>query len=139
VAANYTWRLNSGSITGNVSWSWRDKAYGTLFTRWYNEAPSWDQWDARALWKDSNDKYEVIAYIKNIFNKTGYDQGATSELLNGAISAVYAPQVAALPAGQLTCSPVVAGGVLNCVQGIRKTFFTTPPRTYGIEFRYKFF
>ena len=139
VAANYTWRLNSGSITGNVSWSWRDKAYGTLFTRWYNEAPSWDQWDARALWKDSNDKYEVIAYIKNIFNKTGYDQGATSELLNGAVSAVYAAQVAALPAGQLTCSPVVAGGVLNCVQGIRKTFFTTPPRTYGIEFRYKFF
>jgi hypothetical protein len=34
---------------------------------------------------------------------------------------------------------VVAGGVMNCIQGIRKTFYTTPPRTFGIELRYKFF
>jgi iron complex outermembrane recepter protein len=135
VAANYTWRLNAGSLTANVSYSWRDKAFGNIFTRWYTQAPSWDQWDARALWKDNNDRYEIIAFVKNIFNKTGYDQGATAELLNGAISAVYAGN---LPAG-LTCSPVIAGGVVNCVQGIRKTFYTTPPRTYGVELRYKFF
>ncbi|HEV2531212.1 TonB-dependent receptor [Phenylobacterium sp.] len=135
VAANYTWHnIANGALTANVSYAWRDKAYGSLFKRWYNEAPSWDQWDARALWKDNRDKYEVIAYIKNIFNKTGYDQGATGELLNGAVSAIYGPS----PAG-LTCSPVVAGGVINCIQGIRKTFYPTPPRTYGIELRYKFF
>lgn len=134
VAANYTWRLNSGSITANLSYAWRDKAYGSIFTRWYTEAPSWDQWDARALWQDTSGKYEVIAFIKNIFNKTGYDQGATATLLNGAVSAVYP----ANPAG-LTCSPVVAGGVMNCVQGIRKDYYTTPPRTYGLEVRYKFF
>ena len=135
VAGNYTWHLNNGSsITANVSYSWRDHTWGTLFKRWYYEAPSWDQWDARALWKDANDKYEVIAFIKNIANKTGYDQGATATLLNGAVSAIYG----ANPAG-LTCSPVVAGGVINCIQGIRKTFYTTPPRTYGIELRYKFF
>jgi iron complex outermembrane receptor protein len=134
IAANYTWRLNIGTITANLSYSWRDKAYGSIFTRWYNEAPSWDQWDARALWQDKDDKYEVIAYIKNIFDTTGYDQGATAELLNGAVSDVYGPN----PAG-LTCSPVVAGGVMNCIQGIRKTYYTTPPRTYGIELRYKFF
>lgn len=135
VAANYTWRLNSGSITANVSYAWRDKAYGDVFKRWYTEAPSWDQWDARALWKDNSNKYEVIAFVKNIFNDTGYDQGATAELLNGAISAVYA---ANLPPG-LTCSPVIAGGVVNCVQGIRKTFYTNPPRTFGVELRYHFF
>jgi iron complex outermembrane receptor protein len=134
VAGNYTWVFDTGSITANISYAWRDKAYGAIFTRWYYEAPSWDQWDARALWKNSNDKYEVIAYIKNIFNKTGYDQGATATLLNGAVSAVYP----ANPAG-LTCSPVVAAGVQNCVQGIRKDYYTTPPRTYGIELRYKFF
>jgi outer membrane receptor protein involved in Fe transport len=140
VSGNYTVKLNNGSsITASVSYAWRDKTWGTLFRRWYYEAPSWDQWDARALWKDANDKIEVIAFVKNIANKTGYDQGATAVLLNGAISAVYASQIAALPAGQLTCSPVIAGGVVNCVQGIRKTFYTTPPRTYGIEFRYKFF
>ncbi|MDB5476440.1 MAG: hypothetical protein JWP49_1951 [Phenylobacterium sp.] len=134
VAANYTWKLPGGSLTGNVSYAWRDKAYGDVFKRWYTEAPSWDQWDARALWKDDKDKYEVIAFVKNIFNRTGYDQGATAELLNGAVSAIYG----ANPAG-LTCSPVVAGGVINCIQGIRKTYYTTPPRSYGIELRYKFF
>jgi iron complex outermembrane receptor protein len=136
IAGNYTWHLgNAGSITGTISYAWRDKAYGSIFTRWYNEAPSWDQWDARALWQSQDGKYEAIAFIKNIFDKTGYDQGATSQLLNGEISAVYA---ASLPPG-LTCSPVIAGGVVNCVQGIQKTFFTTPPRTYGLELRYKFF
>jgi iron complex outermembrane receptor protein len=136
IAGNYTLRFGDGSsLTGTLSYAWRDKTYGALFTRWYYQAPSWDQWDARAIWQSQNDKYEVLAYIKNIFNKTGYDQGATAELLNGAISAVYA---GALPPG-LTCSPVIAGGVANCVQGIRKTYYTTPPRTYGVEVRYKFF
>jgi hypothetical protein len=50
------------------------------------------------------------------------------------------------PAG-LTCSPVVTGagnpaigqvGTRNCIQGIAKTYYITPPRTYGIEVRYKF-
>ncbi|MDE2487850.1 MAG: TonB-dependent receptor [Alphaproteobacteria bacterium] len=136
IAGNYTWHMgNAGSLTATLSYAWRDKAYGDIFSRWYNEAPSWDQWDARALWTSDTGKYEVIAWIKNIFNKTGYDQGATSQLLNGAVSAVYA---ANLPAG-LSCSPVIAGGVVNCIQGIQKTYYTTPPRTYGIELRYKFF
>jgi iron complex outermembrane receptor protein len=145
IAGNYTFHLGNGSsLTANVSWAWRDKAYGSLFTRWYTEAPSWDQWDARALWKDQNDRYEVIAYIKNIANKTGYDQGATAERLNGGFTNFL---YGSSPAG-LTCSPIPTGvgnpaagqlGTVNCVQGIRKTYYTTPPRTYGIELRYKFF
>jgi iron complex outermembrane receptor protein len=135
VAANYTWITSAGSLTGTVSYAWRDVAYGAVFKRWYNEAPSWDQWDARFLWRDKDDKYEVIGYVKNIFDKIGYDQGATAERLSGGFSSIYG----ASPAG-LTCSPVVAAsGTVSCVQGIRKTFYTTPPRTYGIEFRYKFF
>jgi iron complex outermembrane receptor protein len=143
VAANYTWRFEPGSLTGNVSYSWRDKAFGTLFTRWYTEAPSWDQWDARFLWTAKDSRYEIIGYVKNMFDKTGYDQGATAERLSGAFSNVYGPS----PAG-LACSPIVTGagnplagqlGAVNCVQGIRKTFYTTPPRTFGLELRYKFF
>ncbi|MFZ5718143.1 MAG: TonB-dependent receptor [Pseudomonadota bacterium] len=144
LAANYTWELGSaGALTASVSYSWRDKTYGSLFQRWYTEAPSWDQVDARILWRSEDRKYEFIAYVKNIFDDIGYDQGATAERLNGGFSNVYGPS----PAG-LTCSPVVTGagnplagqlGTVNCVQGIRKTFFTTPPRTYGVELRYKFF
>jgi len=144
VAANYTWHFDPGNLTGSLSYAWRDKTYGTLFTRWYTQAPSWDQWDARALWNSKDSKYEVIAYIKNIFNRTGYDQGATATRLNGAFSSIF---YGANPAG-LTCSPIITGrgslaagqfGTVNCVQGIQKTYYTTPPRTYGIELRYKFF
>jgi iron complex outermembrane receptor protein len=143
IAANYTWELGAaGSVTANLSYSWRDKAYGSLFERWYTEAPSWDQVDARMLWRSEDRRYEFIAFVKNIFDDIGYDQGATAERLNGSFSNVYGPS----PAG-LTCSPIVTGagnaaagqlGTVNCVQGIRKTFFTTPPRTYGMELRYKF-
>jgi len=143
LAANYTWEFDAGSLTGSVSYSWRDKTYGSVFKRWYYEAPSWDQVDARLLWKAASGKYEVIGFVKNIFDDTGYDQGATAERLSGSFSNIYG----ASPAG-LTCSPnptfvgnPAAGqlGMRNCVQGIRKTFYVTPPRTYGIELRYKFF
>ncbi|MFZ5720169.1 MAG: TonB-dependent receptor [Pseudomonadota bacterium] len=143
IAANYTWELGAaGAVTANLSYSWRDKAYGTLFTRWYNEAPSWDQVDARLLWRSEDSKYEFIAYVKNIFDDIGYDQGATGERIDGQFSNIYGPS----PAG-LTCSPIPRGntnpaagnvGTVYCVQGIRKTFFVTPPRTYGVELRYKF-
>lgn len=135
IAANYTWMFDAGSLTGNLSYAWRDKAYGGLFKRWYYEAPSWDQVDARALWRSADDKYEFIAYVKNIFDTIGYDQGATAERLEGGFSSVYGAQ----PVSGLTCSPVAgAAGTINCVQGIRKNFFVNPPRTYGMELRYKF-
>jgi iron complex outermembrane receptor protein len=134
VAVDYTWRLQAGSLTATVSYAWRDTTYGRLFTRWYNEAPSWDQWDARALWKDPSDKNEVIAFIKNIANTIGYDQGANGGRISGQFSALYGLS----PAG-MTCSPVVSGGVVNCVQGYGKTFYPTPPRTYGVEVRHRFF
>ena len=113
-----------------------------VFSRWYTKAPSWDQMDARLLWRSEDSKYEFIAYVKNIFDDIGYDQGATAERLDGQFSNIYGPS----PAG-LTCSPIPRGntnpaagnvGTVYCVQGIRKTFYTTPPRTYGVELRYKF-
>ena len=143
LAANYTWHFTGGSLTGNISYAWRDKTYGTLFKRWYNEAPSWDQWDARFLWTSADRKYEFIGFIKNMFDKVGYDQGATGGRLAGSFSNLYGPS----PAG-LTCSPIPTGvgnpaagqlGTVNCVQGINKTYYTTPPRTFGAELRYKFF
>jgi iron complex outermembrane receptor protein len=135
LAGNYTWNFAGGSLTGSVIYAWRDKTYGSVFKRWYYEAPSWDQWDARFNWRSENGKYELIGYVKNIFDEIGYDQGATAERLSGGFSSLV---YGASPAG-LTCSPTVAAATVSCVQGIRKTYYTTPPRTFGVELRYKFF
>jgi iron complex outermembrane recepter protein len=138
ISANYTWDFEPGSLTGSVSYAWRDNAYGGLFKRWYYVAPRWDQVDARFLWKSASEKYEIIGYVKNVFDTIGYDQGATAERLAGTYSTLYGTQ----PVAGLTCAPISpagSGGSTACVQGIRKTFYTTPPRTFGIELRYKFF
>ncbi len=138
VSANYTWNFDPGSLTGSISYAWRDHSYGAVFKRWYYQAPRWDQVDARFLWKSADNKYEFIGYVKNIFDTIGYDQGATAERLSGVYSTVYGKQ----PVAGLTCSPIApaaSGNSTACVQGIRKTFYTTPPRTYGIELRYKFY
>jgi iron complex outermembrane receptor protein len=118
--ANYTWKLDVGNITGSVSYVWRDKQYGTLFTRSYTEAPSWDQVDARVTWDSKDKKTRVIASVKNLFDRLGYDAGAFGSRYVGTIDS--------------------AGGTPTVVnQGTFRTFSVTPPRTYGIELQYKFF
>ncbi|MFI4973512.1 MAG: TonB-dependent receptor [Caulobacterales bacterium] len=137
----YNFKFDAGTLTPSVSWVWRDKAYGNLFTRSYNMAPSWDQWDARVTWKSANGKYEIIAFGKNIGNTIGYDQGAVSARLNGTSDVFngvsYTPvnyiQGVNGPAG---FNQHVAGA--NAM-GIISTYYPTPPRTFGIELHYKFF
>ena len=114
--ATYTWELEKGSLTPSVSYIWRDKQYGSIFERFYNEAPSWSQVDARLTWKDQDNKYSIIAYVKNLFDDLGYDGGAS-----GARIAGFTP------------------GRGNVVQpGFNITYPLTPPRTYGVEFQYRF-
>ncbi len=118
--AAYTWHFEPGSLTLSGSYVWRDKQDGTFFDRSYDNAPAWDDFDFRALWKGPNDKYEVIGYIKNAFNSLQYETGGGGAgLLGNATSS------------QATVSPQSLDGVnVNTL---------APPRTYGIELRYKFF
>jgi iron complex outermembrane recepter protein len=117
---NYTWLTDIGDITGSVSYIWRDKQYGTLFTRSYNESPAWDQVDARVAWDLKNGKTRVIAYVKNVFDDIGYDAGATATRFAGTSNSAF-------------------GAPTNTIQGVFSTYSVTPPRTYGIELQYKFF
>src|SRR6185437_4662890 len=61
VAVNllYTFETEHGSLTPTISYIWRDKQYGSIFQRAYNQSPSWDQVDARLTWKDRDNKYSV--------------------------------------------------------------------------------
>jgi iron complex outermembrane recepter protein len=119
--ATYTWQMEQGSLSPSVSYIWRDKQYGSIFQRYYNESPSWSQVDARVTWKDKDNKYSVIAYVKNLFDTLGYDGGATGARL----------------AGTNNTSPVTPQ--VNLVQpGFNITYPLTPPRTYGVELQYRF-
>ncbi|MBS0332817.1 MAG: TonB-dependent receptor, partial [Proteobacteria bacterium] len=149
IAATYTWDFEPGSLTPEVSYIWRDKQYAGIFERWYNAAPSWDQWDARVTWKGKDNRYSVIAFIKNIGNTLGYDGGASGSRLSGVFNAAT---VAAANGGitpGLPLAATVPSALLGAVNGVQKagtpnnsgivtTYNLTPPRTFGIEFQYRF-
>src|SRR5262249_36969514 len=59
VSVAYTWRYDPGDLTLSAAYVWRDKQSGTVFDRWYDNAPSWSDVDIRALWKGPGDRYEV--------------------------------------------------------------------------------
>jgi iron complex outermembrane receptor protein len=115
INALYTLDFNPGSLTGSVSYFWRDVQYGSIFQRYYNRSPSWDQVDLRLTWKDAKDRYNIIGYVKNVFNDLGYYEGATSTRIAGRLA---------------TGAPTVLG--------IASTYPLTPPRTYGVELQYRF-
>ncbi len=107
--ANYSFLMDAGTLTLGATYLWRDKAYANVFTEAWNEAPSWDQIDLRAHWAPKDNKYTIIAYVKNAADTEGYD--------------------AAVAGSQRSAAFQHAGQNLEL----------TPPRTYGIELQYRFF
>jgi iron complex outermembrane receptor protein len=112
--AVYTWNFNPGNLSLSGTYIWKDKSYASLFTRVYDEAPSWDQVNLRLTWSGNHDRYEVILYVNNLFNTYGYDAAGAGYILNNPVSS---------PATALTQT---------------SSFDLTPPRTFGAEFHYKF-
>ena len=108
--ANYTIPFGDNALILSGSFVWKDKSYGDIFERFYYEAPSWDQVDLRATWSGNHDHYEVVLYVKNLFNTIGYDAGAAGYDVT--------------PAG---------GG-----NAYATAYDLTPPRLYGVEFHFKF-
>ncbi|HKO19510.1 MAG TPA: TonB-dependent receptor, partial [Acidobacteriaceae bacterium] len=137
VNVNYLWKTPLGLFTPSVSYVWRDSQYGTLFSRSYNKAPSWDEWDARVTFAPSEDaNWEVIAFGKNIFNTIGYDSGAIGHRLAGTIDDVFGNETNFV---QGLNGPVGYGAVRGEDKfGHVKTYYITPPATWGIEVHYKF-
>jgi iron complex outermembrane receptor protein len=110
--ALYTWTFDPGKLTLSGTYVWKDVTYGTLFNRPYSRAPSYDEADFRLTWSGSNNNYSVIAFVNNAFDKVGYDGAGGSLLL--------------APTQPLTPGPITFNPSLIA------------PRTYGIEFQYRF-
>ena len=147
VAVNviYTFDFEKGSLTPSASYVWRDKEYSGVFQRDYYSSPSWDQVDGRVTWKDKDNKYSIIAYVKNAFDRLGYDGGSGAARLSG----LYPNSVIA--ASQATPTKIIPGlaqtatstnGLLSGpgvhAGNIGVGYALTPPRTFGVEFQYRF-
>jgi iron complex outermembrane recepter protein len=113
----YTWRFTPGSLTLSGTYAYRGSQASALFDRSYNIAPSWDDVDFRMLWKGPGDRYELIGFIKNAFNTLQYTVGGVGAGLGGGTA----------------INPAATG--FNEVTA----YELNPPRTYGLEVRYKFF
>lgn len=120
INGNYTWRLASGDLNGSLTYIWRGAQYGSIFDRDYYRAPSWAQVDARLTWTSQDGKYTLIGFGKNIFDQLGYANGATA-VRRAGVTTTYSTTPETGVAGQTT------------------TYELTPPRTFGIEFQYRFF
>jgi iron complex outermembrane recepter protein len=120
VAVNvaYTIPLDANSLTLSVSYVWRDVQNGTVFNEYYDNAPSWSDWDFRAIWQGDHGRYQVTAWVKNIFNTIQYSVGSAGTGLYGNTNSIANP-----------------------TKGLYETniFGINPPRTFGVEVRYKFF
>ena len=114
--ASYSFVMEPGTLTLGATYVWRDKAYANIFERSYNESQTWDQIDLRANWNSQDGRYAIIGYVKNVADTEGYDAAVAASNRNRN------PAIA---------SDNFANGALNL--GL------TPPRTYGVEFQYKFF
>jgi iron complex outermembrane receptor protein len=121
VSANYTWLTSMGSLTAGLTYSWRDAQYGSIFNRSYTRSPSWDQWDARLIYKPNGERLTVILYGKNLLDDLGYEGGAVAARRAGFIGPAT-PGFTEIPVSQ----------------GITTSYPITPPRTFGIELQYRF-
>jgi len=107
---NYTWQLAPGNLTASVTYAWRDDTFSSVFNRKYHRAEAFGQLDARLVFNEADDRYTIIAYVKNVFDILG-EVNARGFRLNN-----FGPNY----------------GFIN------RDISYVPPRTYGIELQYRF-
>ena len=115
VNANYTWEFEAGSLTLSGNYVWRDATYYSIFNRYYNKAKSYGTSDLRLLFNDADDRFTIIGYVKNVFDQEG----------SAGISGTRISNTSAPPGSPL----------FNLVN---QTVSYIAPRTYGVEFQYRF-
>jgi iron complex outermembrane receptor protein len=76
--ANYTFFTGLGNLTLGTTWTYRDDAYYSVFSREHYLAPSYDNVDFRALWTGSDNRYTLIAFANNALDDDGYEAAGAS-------------------------------------------------------------
>jgi iron complex outermembrane receptor protein len=107
--ALYTFKFDPGDLTLSGSVIWKDVTYDAVFNRPYDKQSPYSLVNLRATWASANGRYNVIAFIDNVFDTTGFD---------GALGTLLAQ----------------SAGAEDIISG----YSLTAPRTFGIQFQYRF-
>ena len=105
----YRHTFEPGTLSFSGTVTWRDQEYSSPFNRSYNAAPPYSAVNLRVTWTDTNNRWTLIGYADNIFNTNGYDN-------------VYGV-------------PVTNPGKNQVIDDLVSL---TAPRTFGVEFQYRF-
>ncbi|HEY4031944.1 MAG TPA: TonB-dependent receptor, partial [Caulobacteraceae bacterium] len=124
INGNYTFDFEPGSLILSATYTWTDKTIYQPFNDSAFQVPSYGTADFRAIWKEAKNKYSVIAFVKNAFNKDGF----TSTGSNNP-SAVF---------GQPNPGLTFNGQTYLSATGVQITRGLIQPRTYGLELQYRF-
>jgi len=106
---NYTWNTFAGDFTASATWTYRGEAYYSLFSREHYRTPGYDETDVRLVWKAPSEHVRIIGYVQNVFDDEGYERADASQTTWQAATGSRSQQVA-----------------------------LTAPRTWGVEFQFKF-
>jgi iron complex outermembrane receptor protein len=117
VNVNYTWEFDPGSLSVSTNYVWRDATYYSVFNRYYNRAKSYGTTDFRTVFREKDDRYAIIGSIKNVFDQRGSAGVSGTRISNNQ----------------------VANNVNNPLfNTVNQTVSYILPRTYSVEFQYRF-
>jgi len=108
--ANYNINFATGTAILSGTYIWRDDIYNDVFDNPEAQAPSWNQIDLRALWRDASDRYTLIAFVRNLNDSEIYTAAGAYRVATGGTPPTRIDQV----------------------------FWLGAWRTYGIEVHYRF-
>ena len=121
---NYTFDFTPGSLILSATYTWTDKTIYQPFKDPAFEVPAYGTADFRVLWKDADEKYSIIGYVKNAFDEQGYTStGSTNP------TAVF---------GSPNPGLIVGGKAYLQQTGVAINRGLIQPRTYGVELQYRF-
>ena len=122
--ANYTFDFTPGSLILSGTYTWTDETTYQPFDNPDFAVPAYGTADLRVLWKDAQDRYSLIGYVKNVTDEEGFTSTSSTNP-----TAVFADPNPGLAVGGTTylrqTSTSITRGLIQ-------------PRTYGVELQYRF-
>lgn len=106
LGGNYTIDFTPGSLILGATYTYTGDMQTSVFGSPRYTSPSNENVDLRALWKDVEDRFTIIGYVKNVTDEVAY-QSSTPGTITGAGT-------------------------------FRQTVNLNFPRTFGVEFQYRF-